>query len=90
MQTPSKRSINGQINPATNSEVVVINVDVLLNGGWSMMGPAYKAPMWGGHVLEGEGDPGSAPVQQFRLERAPRPPSLSEIIAVGEGALWSN
>eukprot|EP00439_Symbiodinium_sp_Y106_P050510 s3369_g6.t1 len=41
------QALNGQINPSTNSEVVVVNVDVLLNGGWSMMGPAYKALLWG-------------------------------------------
>ena len=40
------QELNGQVNLDTNTEVVTLNVDVLLNGGWSLMGPTYKALMW--------------------------------------------
>ena len=40
------QSLNGQVNLDTNTEVVVVNVEILLDGGWSMRGPAYKALMW--------------------------------------------
>ena len=40
------QEVNGQVNLDTNTEVVILNVDVLLNGGWSLMGPTYKALMW--------------------------------------------
>ncbi|CAE7777630.1 GIP [Symbiodinium sp. KB8] len=41
------QSLNGQVNVDTNTEVVVINAELLLDGGWCMRGPAYKALMWG-------------------------------------------
>ena len=41
------QSLNGQVNVDTNSDVLVVNADILLDGGWSMRGPAYKALMWG-------------------------------------------
>ena len=40
------QSLNGQANIDTNTEVVVVNVEILLDGGWSVRGPAYKALMW--------------------------------------------
>ena len=59
------QALNGQINPATNTEVVVINVDVILNGGWSMMGPAYKALMWGAMSSRVKAVLGAPPASTF-------------------------
>ena len=37
------QALNGQVNVDTNTEVVVVNVEILLDGNWSMRGAAYKA-----------------------------------------------
>ena len=43
----------------------MINVDVLLNGGWSMMGPAYKALMWGAMSSRVKAVLGAPPASTF-------------------------
>ncbi|CAE7767290.1 RE2 [Symbiodinium sp. CCMP2592] len=53
----------------TNTEVVVVNVDVLLNGGWSMTGPAYKALMWGAMSSRVKAVLGAPPAGTFSVKR---------------------
>ena len=71
--TPSRsdpiQALNGQINLATNTEVVVVNVDVQVNGGWSMMGPAYKALMWGAMTSRVKAVLGAPPGGTFSQKR---------------------
>ncbi|CAE7800726.1 GIP [Symbiodinium sp. CCMP2592] len=63
------QALTGQINPRTNTEVVVVNVDVLLNGGWSMVGPAYKALMWGAMSSRVKAVLGAPPAGTFSVKR---------------------
>ncbi|CAE6958294.1 RE1 [Symbiodinium sp. CCMP2592] len=59
------QSLNGQVNVDTNSEVVIINVEILLHGGWSMRGPAYKALMWGAMTSRVKAVIGSPPAKTY-------------------------
>ncbi|CAE7208121.1 GIP [Symbiodinium sp. CCMP2592] len=59
------QSVNGQINPDTNSEVVVVNVEILLDGGWSVRGKAYKALMWAAMTSRIKAVVGTPPVKTF-------------------------
>ena len=61
--------LNGQVNLDTNTEVVVLNVDVLLNGGWSLMGPAYKALMWAAMSGRLKAVLGVPPAKTFGFQR---------------------
>ncbi|CAE7692108.1 tilS [Symbiodinium sp. CCMP2592] len=59
------QSVNGQINKDTNSEVVVVNVEILLDGGWSVRGKAYKALMWAAMTSRIKAVVGTPPVKTF-------------------------
>ncbi|CAE7308079.1 RE1, partial [Symbiodinium sp. KB8] len=63
------QELNGQVNLDTNTEVVMLNVDVLLNGGWSLMGPAYKALMWAAMSGRLKAVLGVPPVKTFGFQR---------------------
>ena len=59
------QSLNGQVNVDTNAEVVVINAELLLDGGWCMRGPAYKALMWGAMSSRIKAVIGSPPAKSY-------------------------
>ena len=63
------QELNGQVNLETNTEVVMLNVDVLLNGGWSLMGPTYKALMWAAMSGRLKAVLGVPPTKTFSLRR---------------------
>ena len=63
------QELNGQVNLDTNTEVVMLNVDVLLNGGWSLMGPTYKALMWAAMSGRLKAVLGVPPAKTFGLRR---------------------
>ena len=57
------------MNLDTNTEVMMLNVDVLLNGGWSLMGPTYKALMWAAMSGRLKAVLGVPPARTFGLRR---------------------
>ncbi|CAE7777535.1 RE1 [Symbiodinium sp. CCMP2592] len=59
------QSLNGQINKDTNTEVVVVNAEILLDGGWSVRGKAYKAMMWAAMTSRIKAVIGTPPVKTF-------------------------
>ena len=63
------QELNGQVNLDTNTEVVMLNVDVLLNGGWSLMGPTYKALMWAAMSGRLKAVLGIPPAKTFGFQR---------------------
>ncbi|CAE6930701.1 GIP [Symbiodinium sp. CCMP2592] len=60
-----KKLMRSKVNVDTNSEVVAINVEILLHGGWSMRGPAYKALMWGPMTSRVKAVIGSPPAKTY-------------------------
>ena len=61
--------LNNKISPDTNTEVVVVNAEILLDGGWDVKGPAYKALMWGAMTSRIKGVIGSPPAKTYAGQR---------------------
>ena len=61
--------LNNRVNPDTNTEVVVVNAEILLDGGWDVKGPAYKALMWGAMTSRIKGVIGSPPAKTYTGQR---------------------
>ena len=63
------QSLNGQVNVDTNTEVIVVNAEILLDGGWCMRGPAYKALMWGAMTSRVKAVIGCPPTKNLWLQQ---------------------
>ena len=66
------QSLNGQANIDTNTEVVVINVEIPLDGGWNMRGPAYKALLWGAMTSRVRAVIGTPPAKTYHTKSKER------------------
>ena len=66
------QSLNGQVNVDTNTDVIVINAEILLDGGWCMRGPAYKALMWGAMTSRVKAVIGCPPAKTYGHSRPSR------------------
>ena len=73
------QSLNGQANIDTNTEVVVVNVEILLDGGWSVRGPAYKALMWAAMTSRIKAVIGAPPAKTYHTKAKERVSSQAQL-----------
>ena len=73
------QSLNGQANIDTNTEVVVVNVEILLDGGWSVRGPAYKALMWAAMTSRIKAVIGTPPAKTYHTKAKERVSSQAQL-----------